>query len=107
MTVPGVGPAVALTYRATVDAPRALSEVKVCRRCLWIDALAGPISRARPDAISRYGDGAQRRFYYLTRMAAAYLTAFTGARRYGCQIDSRAFHAQLRAHKVTDRKNLI
>ena len=38
MTVPGVGPVVALTYRAAVDVPASLSEVKVRRSRIWIDA---------------------------------------------------------------------
>jgi transposase len=45
MTVPGVGPVVALTYRVTRRCASPLSEVEVCRGGLWIDTFPASIRR--------------------------------------------------------------
>jgi len=47
MTVPGVGPLVALTYRATVDVPARFRQVKVRWGRIRIDTRPGPIWRER------------------------------------------------------------
>jgi hypothetical protein len=39
MTVPGVGPVVALTYRATVDVPARFPALQVGRSGFWTDAV--------------------------------------------------------------------
>ena len=45
MTIPGVGPVVALTYRATVDVPARFQEVQVSRGGVWTDARQVSIGR--------------------------------------------------------------
>ena len=45
MTMPGVGPVVSLTYRATVDVPARFSEVKVSRGRVWADVCQVSIGR--------------------------------------------------------------
>ena len=45
MTVPGVGPVVALTYSAAVDVTSPFSQVEVCRGCLWLATFTAPIRR--------------------------------------------------------------
>ena len=39
MTIPGVGPVVALTYRATVDVPAPIPKIQVGRGSVWADEL--------------------------------------------------------------------
>ena len=59
MTVPGVGPVVALTYRATVDVPARF------RKSKSVGAVFGlTCSRDRPGAISRRGDEMMRAMLY-------------------------------------------
>jgi transposase len=48
MTVPGVGPVVALTYRATVDVPARFRHSQVGRGGVWSDAFAVSIGRDQP-----------------------------------------------------------
>ena len=48
MTVPGVGPVVALTYRATVDVPARFKNSKAVGAVVWTDAIPAPIRRERP-----------------------------------------------------------
>ncbi len=47
MTVPGVGPLTALTFRATIDQPEPLPKVAGCRRASRPDAAALPVRRDR------------------------------------------------------------
>ena len=47
MTTPGVGPVVALTYRATVDVPARFPEIQVSRGGVWADVLQVSIRRDR------------------------------------------------------------
>ena len=47
MTVPGVGPVVALTYRATVDVPARFRKIQVSRRGIWTDVFQVSIRRDR------------------------------------------------------------
>ena len=49
MTVPGVGPVVALTYRATVDVPARFRELQGGRGGVWTDARPASIGRERPN----------------------------------------------------------
>ena len=49
MTIPGVGPVVALTYRATVDVPARFQELQGGRGGVWTDALQVSIGRDRPN----------------------------------------------------------
>jgi transposase len=49
MTIPGVGPVVALTYRVTVDVPRPLSKLQGGRGGVWTDALQVSIGRDQPN----------------------------------------------------------
>jgi len=47
MTTPGVGPVVALTYRATVDVPARFRKSQVSRGGVWADVLQVSIRRGR------------------------------------------------------------
>ena len=49
MTTPGVGPVVALTYRATVDVPARFRKSRVSRCRVWTDVLQVSIRRDRSD----------------------------------------------------------
>ena len=49
MTVPGVGPVVALTYRATVDVPARFRNSKGSRGGAWTNTGQASIGRARPN----------------------------------------------------------
>ena len=49
MTVPGVGPVVALTYRATIDVPARFQELQGGRSGAWVDALQVSVGRDRPN----------------------------------------------------------
>src|SRR5258705_3976149 len=62
MTVPGVGPVVALTYRATVDVPTRFRNSKAVGAGVWLTPAqdqSGGEDRTGP--ISRCGDGMMRR----------------------------------------------
>ena len=47
MTTPGVGPVVALTYRATVDVPARFRKSKSVEAVFWADVLQVSIRRDR------------------------------------------------------------
>ena len=49
MTVPGVGPVVALTFRATVDVPCPLQKLQGSRCRVRLDAAPAPVGRDRSD----------------------------------------------------------
>jgi hypothetical protein len=49
MTIPGVGPVVALTYRVTVDVPGPLQELQGSWSSVWTDTLQVSI---RPDNVT-------------------------------------------------------
>jgi transposase len=49
MTIPGVGPVVALTYRVTVDVPARFQELQGGRGGVWIDTCQVSIRRKRPN----------------------------------------------------------
>ena len=49
MTVPGVGPVVALTFRATVDVPARFRELQGGRGRVRLDATPLSVRRDRPD----------------------------------------------------------
>ena len=49
MTVPGVGPVVALTYRVTVDAPARFQELQGGRGGVWADTFQVSVGRERPN----------------------------------------------------------
>jgi transposase len=49
MTIPGVGPVVALTYRVTVDVPARFRSSKSVRGGVWTDTRQVPIRRERPN----------------------------------------------------------
>ena len=58
MTIPGVGPVVALTYRVTVDAPARFRKSKAVGRCL--DSHPPSINRARTTEPVQYRDAEMR-----------------------------------------------
>jgi transposase len=65
MTVPGVGPVVALTYRATVDVPARFRKSKSVGAVLGLTcSLDQSGERDRPGAISRCGDEMMRAMLY-------------------------------------------
>ena len=43
MTIPGVGPVVALTFRATIDIPGRFKTPKKSRCLVWFDAVSTPV----------------------------------------------------------------
>ena len=49
MTTPGVGPVVALTYRATVDVACSLPEIQGSRGRVWADVLQVSVGRDRSE----------------------------------------------------------
>src|SRR5215831_315781 len=49
MTIPGVGPVVALTYRVTVDVPARFRNSKGGRGGVWTDTFQISIRRERPN----------------------------------------------------------
>jgi transposase len=49
MTIPGVGPVVALTYRATVDVPARFRNSKGGRGGVWTDTRQVSVGRERPN----------------------------------------------------------
>jgi hypothetical protein len=49
MTVPGVGPVVALTYRATVDVPARFPALQVGRSGFWTDTVQVSVGRDQPN----------------------------------------------------------
>ena len=49
MTTPGVGPVVALTYRATVDVPARFRKSKASRGRVWADVRQVSIGRGRSE----------------------------------------------------------
>ncbi len=65
MTVPGVGPVVALTYRATVDVPARFRKSKSVGAILGLTCSRDQSGeRDRPGAISRCGDEMTRAMLY-------------------------------------------
>ena len=65
MTVPGVGPVVALTYRATVDVPARFRKSKSVGAVFGLTCSRHQSGeRDRPGAISRCGDGMMRTMLY-------------------------------------------
>ena len=65
MTVPGVGPVVALTYRATVDVPARFHKSKSVGAVLGLTCSRDQSGeRDRPGAISRCGDEMMRAMLY-------------------------------------------
>jgi transposase len=65
MTVPGVGPVVALTYRATVDVPARFRKLKSVGAVFGLTPARDQSGESdRPDAISRCGDEMMRTTLY-------------------------------------------
>ena len=65
MTVPGVGPVVALTYRATVDVPARFQELQGGRGRVWTDVAKHQSGESdRTGRISRCGDEMMRVMLY-------------------------------------------
>ena len=90
MTVPGVGPVVALTYRATVDVPARFRKSKSVGAVFGLTCVkyqSGEIDRR--GAISRYGDEMMRTMLYEAAQSMMHSKKWSWLKAWAMQIARR------------------